>query len=305
MLVYTGKRLVLALLVAFTISVLSFSLLFLAGDPAAAIAGETATDQEIERIRTMFGFDRPIWLQYLEWVGRAIQGDFGRSYYFGMPVTELILSRIPVTLTLAGSAMAFALILGIPMGVIAALYPNSIIDRVALTIAVCGQALPSFWFALMLIVLFGFMIPILPPSGSESWQHFIMPTVVLGYYATPSLMRLTRTGMLEVLSADYIRTARAKGLFPRTVLFKHALRNAVIPVVSVAAVEFGFMLGGSIVIETVFALHGTGYLAWESIRRADFPTVQALILVFSLFYVVLTFVSDLLNAWLDPRIRVA
>jgi peptide/nickel transport system permease protein len=305
MLVYTGKRLVLALLVAFTISVLSFSLLFLAGDPAAAIAGETATDQEIERIRTMFGFDRPIWLQYLEWVGRAIQGDFGRSYYFGMPVTELILSRIPVTLTLAGSAMAFALILGIPMGVIAALYPNSIIDRVALTIAVCGQALPSFWFALMLIVLFGFMIPILPPSGSESWQHFILPTIVLGYYATPSLMRLTRTGMLEVLSADYIRTARAKGLFPRTVLFKHALRNAVIPVVSVAAVEFGFMLGGSIVIETVFALHGTGYLAWESIRRADFPTVQALILVFSLFYVVLTFVSDLLNAWLDPRIRVA
>jgi peptide/nickel transport system permease protein len=305
MLVYTGKRLVLALLVAFTVSVLSFSLLFLAGDPAAAIAGETATDAEIERIRTMFGFDRPIWLQYLEWVGRAIQGDFGQSYYFRMPVTELILSRIPVTLTLAGSAMAFALILAIPMGVIAALYPNSIIDRVALTIAVCGQALPSFWFALILIVLFGFMIPILPPSGSESWQHFVMPTIVLGYYATPSLMRLTRTGMLEVLSADYIRTARAKGLYPRTVLFKHALRNAVIPVVSVAAVEFGFMLGGSIVIETVFALHGTGYLAWESIRRADFPTVQALILVFSLFYVVLTFVSDLLNAWLDPRIRVA
>ncbi len=305
MLVYTGKRLVLALLVAFTISVLSFSLLFLAGDPAAAIAGETATDAEIERIRTMFGFDRPIWLQYFEWVGRAIQGDFGQSYYFRMPVTELILSRIPVTLTLAGSAMAFALILAIPMGVIAALYPNSIIDRVALTIAVCGQALPSFWFALILIVLFGFMIPILPPSGSESWQHFVMPTIVLGYYATPSLMRLTRTGMLEVLSADYIRTARAKGLYPRTVLFKHALRNAVIPVVSVAAVEFGFMLGGSIVIETVFALHGTGYLAWESIRRADFPTVQALILVFSLFYVVLTFVSDLLNAWLDPRIRVA
>lgn len=305
MLVYTAKRLVLALLVALTVSVLSFSLLFLAGDPAAAIAGETATDAEIERIRTMFGFDRPIMVQYLDWVGRAIRGDFGQSYYFGMPVTELILARIPVTLTLAGSAMTFALIVGIPMGVIAALYPNSVIDRVALTIAVCGQALPSFWFALMLIVLFGFMIPILPPSGSESWQHFIMPTVVLGYYATPSLMRLTRTGMLEVLSADYIRTARAKGLFPRTVLFKHALRNAVIPVVSVAAVEFGFMLGGSIVIETVFALHGTGYLAWESIRRADFPTVQALILVFSLFYVVLTFVSDMLNAWLDPRIRVA
>ena len=167
-----------------------------------------------------------------------------------------------------------------------------------------GQALPSFWFALMLIVLFAFTWPILPASGSDSWKHFVLPTIVLGYYATPAFMRLTRTGMLDVLSSDYVRTARAKGLRPMTVLFKHALRNAIIPVVGLAAVQFGFMLGGSVIIETVFALHGAGFLAWESISRSDFPTVQAVLLLFSLFYVVLTFLADLLNAWLDPRIRV-
>jgi peptide/nickel transport system permease protein len=169
---------------------------------------------------------------------------------------------------------------------------------------VCGQALPSFWFALLLIVGFAVTWPIFPITGSDTWMHFVLPTIVLGYYATPAIMRLTRTGMLEVLGSDYIRTARAKGLPPMVVLFKHALRNAIIPVVSLAAVQFGFMLGGSIVVESIFALHGAGYLAWESIGRHDLPVVQAIVLVFSMFYIVLTFLSDLLNAWLDPRIRV-
>ena len=164
--------------------------------------------------------------------------------------------------------------------------------------------MPSFWFALVLIVMFAVWYPIFPTTGSETWVHFVLPTIVLGYYATPAIMRLTRTGMLEVLGSDYIRTARAKGLPQHIILFKHALRNAVIPVVSLAAVQFGFMLGGSIVIESIFALHGAGYLAWESIGRNDLPVVQAVVLVFSLFYIVLTFLSDLLNAWLDPRIRV-
>ena len=189
-------------------------------------------------------------------------------------------------------------------GVAAAIRPNSLIDRLALFLSVMGQALPSFWFALMLIVFLSVNLRLLPTSGSDTWLHFVMPTVVLGYYAAPAIMRLTRTGMLEVLSTDYIRTARAKGLRPWVVLFKHALRNAIIPVVSLAAVQFGFMLGGSIVVETIFALHGAGFLAWESITRNDLPTVQGLILVFSLFYIVLTFFADLLNAWLDPRIRI-
>lgn len=304
MLVYTAKRLLLAIAVAFTISALVFSLLYTTGDPATALAGENSTDEAIAKLRKEYGFDRPIYIQYFSWLGNALQGDFGNSIYFRMPVSELIMDRMPTTMILGVLAITFAIVVSIPLGVLAAMYPNSIIDRISLFLAVVGQALPSFWFALMLIVLFAFIWPVLPASGSDTWRHFILPTIVLGYYATPAFMRLTRTGMLDVLSSDYIRTARAKGLRPFTVLFKHALRNAIIPVVSLAAVQFGFMLGGSVIIETVFALHGAGYLAWESISRSDFPTVQAVLLLFSLLYIVLTFFADLLNAWLDPRIRV-
>jgi peptide/nickel transport system permease protein len=208
-------------------------------------------------------------------------------------------------MTLGLCAITFALVTAIPLGVAAAVRPNSIVDRIALFISVMGQAMPSFWFGLLLIVLFAIKLGWLPPSGTESWKNFVMPTVVLGYYAMPAIMRLTRAGMLEVLHADFIRTARAKGAGEWRVLFKHALRNAIIPVVSLAAVQMGFMLGGSIVVESIFALHGAGFLAWESISRNDLPTVQALILIFSMFYIAFTLLSDLLNAWLDPRMRVA
>jgi len=295
--------LLLAALVAVCVSAISFGLLYLSGDPAAAIGGESATDADIQYIRKTYGFDRPVAIQYLTWVGKAVQGDLGISYYFRLPVSQIIADRLPITLTLGISAITFAMVFAIPLGVVAAMRPNSWIDRTALLLSVVGQAMPSFWFGLMLMVLLSIWIPLLPPSGSEGWQYFVMPTIVLGYYAMPAIMRLTRAGMMEVLSSDYIRTARAKGLLEGSVLFKHALRNAVIPVVSVAAVQFGFMLGGSIVIETVFALNGMGYLAWESITRADFPAVQAVILIFSLIYVLLTLVADLINAWLDPRIR--
>jgi peptide/nickel transport system permease protein len=305
MIIYTLKRIFLALLVALSVSAISFGLLYLSGDPATAIGGESATDADIQFIRQAYGFDRPVIVQYLTWIGKALQGDFGTSYYFRLPVSQIIGAKLPITMTLGVSAITFALVLSIPLGIVAALRPNSWTDRLALFLSVMGQALPSFWFGLMLIVLFSVWLPLLPPSGSESWEYFIMPTVVLGYYAMPAIMRLTRAGMMEVLASDYIRTARAKGLLAGSVLFKHALRNAVIPVVSVAAVQFGFMLGGSIVVETVFALNGMGYLAWESITRSDFPTVQAVILIFSLIYVLLTLLADLINAWLDPRIRVA
>ncbi|MDP2699950.1 ABC transporter permease [Thalassospira sp.] len=304
MLVFTLKKLGLALLVALAVSMLSFALLYLSGDPAAAIAGETASDSDIEAIRIFYGFDRPLLVQYGEWLFNAVRGDFGQSYYFQLPVGQLIADRLSVTMILGVCGITFALLTAVPLGVAAAVRPNSLIDRVALFISVMGQAMPSFWFGLVLIVIFSIQFQILPPSGSESWRHFVMPTIVLGYYAMPGIMRLTRAGMLDVLSADYIRTARAKGASEMRVMFKHALRNAIIPVVSLAAVQMGFMLGGSIVVESIFALHGAGYLAWESIGRNDLPTVQALILIFSLFYIVFTFLSDLLNAWLDPRMRV-
>jgi peptide/nickel transport system permease protein len=304
MLIYTLKRFGLAILVTFTVSMITFSLIYMAGDPAAAMAGETASDSDIAYLNELYGFDRPLPVQYAEWVSRALQGDLGQSLYFKLPVSELLFDRLPVSMTLGICSIIFAILLAIPLGVAAAMRPNSWIDRVALTVSVCGQALPSFWFALLLIVAFAVTFPIFPITGADTPMHFVLPTIVLGYFATPAIMRLTRAGMLEVLSSDYIRTARAKGLSPRVVLFKHALRNAIIPVVSLAAVQFGFMLGGSIVVESIFALHGAGYLAWESIGRHDLPVVQAIVLVFSLLYIILTFLADLLNAWLDPRIRV-
>ncbi|WP_111558842.1 ABC transporter permease [Paracoccus sediminilitoris] len=303
MLRFILRRSGLALLVALTVSFISFSLLFLSGDPAIAIAGESANAQDVAAIRELYGFDRPMLVQYGDWLWSALQLDFGDSYYFRLPVADLIADRLSVTMTLGVCGILFALLTAVPLGVIAAIRPNSIIDRIALFLSVAGQAMPSFWFGLILIVVFAIKFRILPASGADSWRHFILPTIVLGYYAMPAIMRLTRAGMLEVLSADYIRTARAKGASEGRVLFKHALRNAIIPVVSLAAVQMGFMLGGSIVVESVFALHGAGYLAWESIGRNDLPTVQALILVFALFYIVFTFLSDVLNAWLDPRMR--
>jgi peptide/nickel transport system permease protein len=299
------KRLGLALLVALTVSFISFILLYLSGDPATALAGEGASATDIESIRTLYGFDRPMMTQYFEWLFNALSGDFGESYYFKLPVATLLADRLSVTMMLGVCGITFALLTAIPLGVIAAMRPNSIIDRVALFLSVAGQAMPSFWFGLILIVLFSIKLQWLPASGAATWRHFIMPTIVLGYYAMPAIMRLTRAGMLDVLSSDYIRTARAKGASEGRVLFKHALRNAIIPVVSLAAVQMGFMLGGSIVVESIFALHGAGYLAYESIARNDLPTVQALILIFSMFYICFTFLADVLNAWLDPRMRSA
>jgi peptide/nickel transport system permease protein len=303
MLKYTLHKLFVAVLVAVTVSFVAFMLLRLSGDLATAIGGESARGEDIARIRAQLGLDRPVLTQYWDWASRAASGDFGRSYYYPEPVWTLLEERLPVTLRLACWGLVISLVIGVPLGVLAALRPNTLIDRVAMTLAVLGQALPTFWLGLLLIILFGLVLRWLPISGSDTWMHYILPSFVLGYYSTPAVMRLTRSGMLEVLATDYIRTAYSKGLPHRTVLFKHALRNAVIPVVALASVQFGLMLSGSVVIETVFAMQGIGQLAWESISRKDFPVVQAVLLLVSMFYVWLTFASDLINAWLDPRIR--
>ncbi len=304
MIAYSAKRLGVAVLVALTVSLITFSMIYISGDPALAIAGEGARPEDVENIRKFYGFDRPIIVQYADWLKNAVQGDLGRSYNLRQPVADVIFERLPVTMLLGACAISFALLLAIPLGVLAAVRPNSIFDRAALTLAVIGQAMPSFWFALTLILWLGVTWRLLPITGQDSWANYVMPSIALGYYVTPAVMRLTRAGMLEVLSSDYIRTARAKGLRPTRVLFKHALRNAIIPVVALAAVQFGFMLGGSIVIETIFQINGLGYLAWESIQRKDLPTMQAVVLVLSVIYVVLTLAADLLNAFLDPRLRV-
>lgn len=301
---YIFKRLGLALAVAVAVSMIAFLLLRLSGDPAIAIAGEGARAADIELVRKTYGFDRPLPVQYVDWLGKTLRGDLGESIYFKQPAAPLILAKLQVTMVLALWSIVFALAISLPLGVLAALYRNSLIDRICLALAVFGQALPNFFFALLLIMLFSITLHWLPVSGSDSWRHFVMPTIALGYYAAPAFMRLLRAGMIEVMDADYIRTARAKGLPARTVVFKHALRNAVVPVVALAAVQLGFLLGGSVVIETIFALDGLGYLAYQSITFKDFPVMQNIVLLLSVIYVVLTLASDVANAWLDPRIRV-
>lgn len=305
MFAYILKRLALAILVGLTVSIIAFLLLRLSGDPALAIAGEGARQADIDLIRHTYGFDRPLPIQYLDWLGKILHGDFGNSIYFKTPAGPLIFEKLQTTLILGVAALAVALSISIPLGVLAAIYKNSWIDRLCLAIAVVGQALPNFFFALLLIMLFSISLRILPVSGSGTWQHFVMPAIALGYYVAPAFMRLIRAGMIEVLEADYIRTARAKGLSTGSVIFKHALRNAVVPVVALTAVQLGFLLGGSVVVETIFALDGLGYLAYQSITYKDFPVMQLIVLLLSVIYVVLTLASDIANAWLDPRIRVA
>lgn len=304
MLQFIVKRLVSAFLTLLLISVLTFSLAHLAGDPAIAVAGKEASAEDIARIRAYYGFDRPFIEQYLAWCAKAIVGDFGMSYHYQQPVSEMLATRLPITLTLGVASLVFALVLSLPLGVIAAIRRGSVIDRLCLFLAVMGQAMPTFWLALMMIVFFSLTLQWLPVSGNSSWQNFVMPTIALGYFAAPALMRLTRAGMIDALESDYIRTAWAKGLRPFSVLFKHALRNVMIPIVSVSAVQLGAMLAGSIVVEQIFALQGIGWLGYDATLRSDLPVVQAITLIIAAFYVLLTLAADLINAALDPRIRI-
>src|SRR3954454_1194640 len=303
MLRFALRRLIVALLVALTVMVLSFMLTRVSGDLAISIAGASATQQDVEIIRHAYGLDRPLAMQFLDWIGRAAVGDFGESFFFKARTADLIMERMPITLTLGLVGLGIALVVSIPLGVLAAVRENTWMDRLVQFVALLGQAMPSFWLGLLLMITLGLQLGWLPISGTGTWQHFVMPGIVLAFSAIPALMRLTRSGMIDALGADYVRTARAKGLSRASVVLKHAARTAAMPVVSIAAVQLGFMLGGSIVIETVFALHGVGFLAWESISKNDFPTVQAVVLLLAIIFTLLTLFADMLNALLDPRLR--
>ena len=300
---FIAKRIAITLLVLAVVSVISFSLVHLAGDPAVAMAGERASAEEVEAFRKAYGFDRPLYEQYLSWIAKFVSGDFGRSTYLKEDVAPVLARHIPVTAMLGVFGLLFALALAIPLGVIAALRPNSLIDRFALVTAVAGQAVPSFLTALALIYGFGVALRWAPISGNATWAHYILPSIALGYYAAPAIMRLTRSGMMEALQSDHVRTARAYGLPAWRVVIRHALRHAIIPVVSLAAVQFGYMLGGSVVVEAVFSMNGIGNLAWLSIRRYDIEVIQAILLSVAAAYAFLTLGADLLNAALDPRLR--
>jgi peptide/nickel transport system permease protein len=305
MLRFLLRRLVVALLVAATVLTLSFMLTRLSGDLAISIAGANATQADVEQIRVAYGLNRPLYVQYFDWVGRALMGDLGQSYFFKERVANLIAVRMPITVTLGLVGLAIALVVALPLGILAAVRENTWVDRAVMLVALVGQAMPSFWLGLILMIWLGLQLGWLPISGTGSWEHYVMPGIVLAFSAIPALTRLTRSGMIDALASDYIRTARAKGLSRMSILVKHAFRNAAIPIVAIAAVQFGFMLGGSIVIETVFALHGVGFLAWEAIGKNDFPVVQAVVMVLALIYIGLTLLADIMNAVLDPRLRAA
>jgi len=302
---YLLGRIALALSVALAVSALAFLVLRLSGDLAIAIGGEGASNVDLDIIRETYGLNRPLVVQYGAWLWQTLGGDFGNSLYFKVPVSELVLQKLPTTVILGISGLLLGLLIALPLGVCAAIWRNSWIDRVAMGIAVIAQAVPTFFVALVLIMLLAVWQRWLPVSGSGTWQHFVMPTTTLGFYVMPPFMRLIRSNMIEVLSADYVRTARAKGLPARTVILRHAFRNAVVPLIGLIAVQLGFLLGGSVVVESVFALDGLGYLAFRSISYKDFPVLQSIVLLLSLIYVVLTTLADIANVWLDPRLKVA
>ena len=303
MLRFIAGRLIVVLSVGLTLSIVTFFLLNYVIDPAQAIAGEDALFEEIEQIREQYGFDRSITVRYFEWFTGIFQGNLGESYYWNKPVISLLVDRAPETITLALMSVSVTILISIPLGIMAALNPNSLIDRIALGIAVTAQAVPNFWLGLIMILIFALAFPIFPVSGDKTLFHFVLPSIVLGASSVPAVMRLMRTGLLDVINADYIRTARSSGFYGWRLIFNHALRNALLPVVSVLAVQLGNKFGGSVITESVFAINGLGRLALESILGADIPTVQILVFVFAIIFLFFNLLADILNAYLDPRLR--
>ena len=303
MLKFISGRFVVVIAVALTLSFITFCLLNVAIDPAQAVAGEEAEALEIEQVRQQYGFDRPILIRYFEWFKAVLTGDLGISYYWNKPVGSLLLERAPETITLALMSVMVTIFIAIPLGICAAINPNSVIDRMCLGVAVSFQAIPNFWLGLIMIIIFSVTFPIFPVSGDKTYFHFILPSIVLGASSVPPVMRLMRTGLLDVMEADYIRTARSNGFFGWKLILNHAMRNALLPVVSVLAVQLGHKFGGSVITESVFSINGLGRLALESILGADIPTVQILVFVFAFTILILNLLADILNAYLDPRLR--
>ncbi len=304
MLNYVIKRLFSMIPVLVGISILLFFMLrMLPGDPAQVLAGQMASPEEIETIRKQLGLDRPVYEQYLSYLGRLVRLDLGRSARTQNPVIEEIWARLPNTALLAVVAIGLACLFGIPAGVISAVRPYTWVDYVVTMGALFGISMPVFWLGLMLVVVFAVVLRWLPAGGTGSWQHVVLPSVTLASFVVAFIARMTRSTMLETLSLDYISTARSKGLKEEVVVIKHALRNALIPIVTVVGLQFGLLLGGAVLTETVFAWPGIGRLIVDSILARDYPVIQGTILIFGLLYILVNLAVDILYVVIDPRIR--
>ncbi|MEO0561077.1 MAG: ABC transporter permease [Chloroflexota bacterium] len=300
---YILARLVQLVITLFVVSLIVFFMVRLRGDPIAVMAPPTFSEEQIEAMRAAWGFDRPLWEQYVVFVRRAVTGDFGQSIQARRPAMELVMERLGNTYLLASVSAAVGVIIAIPLGVASALTRNTPFDLVATTFASIGTAIPSFWLGLMLILVFSVQLRLLPAFGALEPASIIMPAVTLGVGMAARLSRLTRSAMLEILNEDYIRTARSKGLRSRAVVLQHALRNALIPIVTVFGLQLGWLLGGSVVVESVFSWPGLGRLMIESINVRDITVVQAGLFWFALSFALINLMVDISYTFLDPRIR--
>ena len=301
--VYLLRRFLQSLLVLLGVSFVVFGILFLTGDPALVLLPPDASIEDIAKFRQHMGFDDPFLVQYGRFLSGALRGNFGESVRHGEPAFDLVLERMPATFELAGAALALALCLAIPAGIVSAVRRNTVLDYVSTVVALLGQSMPTFWLGIMLILLFSVQFNVLPSSGRGGWQHIVLPAVTLGLFTTARITRLTRSGMLEVLNQDYIRTARAKGVANPPVVWKHALKNAAIPIVTIVGIELGTLLGGSVITETIFAWPGVGRLSVQAINNRDYPVVQAAVFTLAATFVLVNLVVDVLYTYLDPRIR--
>ena len=301
--VYLLRRLAQSILVLLGVSFVVFFILYLTGDPALVLLPPDATAEDIRKFREAMGFNDPFIAQYGRFLGGALRGDFGQSVRHGEPAFGLVLDRLPATFQLSGAALLVALLLAIPAGVVSAVRRNTAIDYVATVVALLGQSMPTFWLGIMLILIFSVQFNVLPSSGRGGLEHLVLPAVTLGLFTTARITRLTRSGMLEVLNQDYIRTARAKGVDSRPVVWKHAFKNAAIPIVTIVGIELGTLLGGSVITETIFAWPGVGRLSVQAIYNRDYPVVQAAVFLLASTFVLVNLIVDLLYTYLDPRIR--
>ena len=300
---YLLRRLWQSLLVLFGVSVVVFLILHLTGDPAGLLLPPDATAEDIAKFRTAMGFDDPVAVQYARFLKGAVRGDFGESLRHGEPAMGLVLERLPATFELAGAGLLIALTLAIPAGIVSAVRRNTSVDYVSTVVALLGQAMPTFWLGIMLILVFSVRLNWLPSSGRGSLEHLILPAITLGLFTTARITRLTRSGMLEVLGQDYIRTARAKGVGEAPVVWKHALKNASIPIVTIVGIELGTLLGGSVITETIFAWPGVGRLSVQAIFNRDYPVVQSAVFLLASTFVIVNLLVDVIYTYLDPRIR--
>ncbi len=299
------RRLLRTVIVLWGVTLISFGVLFLKGDPSYAMARADWTQQDLENYRHAMGFDRPWHEQYLDFLSKAVRGDFGFSLTQHQPTFTLVMGRMPATLQLAGAALLIAVVFGIPLGILSATQRNGIWDSLAMGLALIFQAMPVFWLGILLILVFGIALRVLPVAGMGGPENLILPAFALGAHPLARNARLVRSSLLEVLGQDYIRTARAKGLRERMVLVRHALRNSMIPVVTMIAIDLGVLLGGSVITETIFAWPGVGRLTVEGIYARDIPLVQTSVTLLAMVFVLLNLIVDLLYTRLDPRVRLS